>query len=185
MYSKIKLYDDILIYFSPTIITSPGYLIKIPVYNQPYYVQEDYWSLDGTLIKLTSNITKDNNIWVNINLNMCVAVKPGGTILRINDICPKNDLHKYIYDSATILQWSSDIFTPNGNTLLILGPNITFIKKTKKPLINLPIVDRLTKIQGNFKIKCEYEPIILFKFTIITKEEYEKTSSFDFTQRKR
>ncbi|MBN1973235.1 MAG: hypothetical protein JW787_06325 [Sedimentisphaerales bacterium] len=131
----------------------------------------------GTFINLTPAITKERNIKIDMKLNIRDFVSPS-TELKINDVIiqkgrtlkEKEDTSKEKPAALSVFEKSLNTLIPDGQTLLILGPEIT--KSTSRdeshPLIGLPILDRLFRIQGGEMIRDGYTILILIKPIIVS-----------------
>ncbi|MBN2181688.1 MAG: hypothetical protein JW715_07220, partial [Sedimentisphaerales bacterium] len=118
----------------------------------------------GTTIRLTPELTEENktvrlDCEVKINwLKEFKKQKIGNTEMPIPQISTFEDT------SLTLI--------PDGYTLLIRGEKITKTteKQESRPILNLPIVNRIFRTKSEIKITDEYTPLILIQPSIVTQQ---------------
>ena len=134
----------------------------------------------GTFINLTPQIVENNNVRLDAKLNVRDVVSPS-TELKINGVIiqkgrtlkEKEDTSKEKLSAVTVFEKSSDFLIPDGHSLFILGPKVTAStsREESRPLIGLPLIDRLFRIQGGYRIVDGYTILILIKPTIVADDD--------------
>ena len=100
------------------------------------------------------------------------------TELQINDIVvqegrtlkEKEDTSKEKPTALSVFEKSLNTIIPDGHTLFILGPKITksTSREASRPLIGLPLLDKLFRIEGGETIRDEHIILILIKPDIVS-----------------
>ena len=88
----------------------------------------------------------------------------------------RNDSQRELIIGGHIIMKFAGTPVPDGGTLLIRGEKVIqkIEKQESRPVLNLPLIDRVFRTKSKITVTDEYTPLILIQPTILTQQQVEQ-----------